>query len=484
MAIGNSMNDPGFLAQLSAQAAERTPLANKRAANAAIGAGRSGASAQIPVAMQTQNPYFLNPGSNPALQPQPLALNAGPPPSQPGTMLDVAGPSTQGQRVGGLSSAGGYARPSGTGNIGAIGNDVIDAGQASYARPAPQALNAGVNVADDLAAQAAGATGRTVNTAGKAAGAMRTAATAATNAPNLAGGFAQRLSTLNLPKSMGGAGMSLARLGAGGGVAMAGQAVSGMLDGMNIGGENSNSDQAISGGVLGASIGAGGAIALGLGAGPVGWAALGGAALFAGGKMLFGNNKDTPTQMREAADKTRSTITELSSMYGLDADATSELLMQYDVTTRLYQDSKDKEGLKNYLTGLSSQLPALMLQEKQEADLKQQEQQRFEGMLATQAQFAPIFDQALNQAQQASAGAMATANEISHRLAISAPNLSNLVRSGAATSNANANRLYAGYAAQMAMGPQANYQNRELADLQAQVEQQQLLDQYMQSAGG
>ena len=477
MAI-NSMNDPGFLAQLSAQAAQRTPLANKRAANAAIGAGRSGASSQIPVAMQTNNPYFLNPGSNPALQPQPLALNAGPPAGRAGTMLDIAGPSTQGQRLGG-SSAGGYARPQGTGNIGSIGaagDDVINAGEATYARGvqggATRALNAGASVADDLVAQAAGAGGRTVNTAGKAAGAMRTAGTAstvATNAPKLAGMFAN---------------VTRATLMRGAGVAGLGYMASGMIDSMNVGGENSNVDQGISGGVMGAGLGAGGAIALGLGSGPVGWAALGGAALFAGGKMLFGDNKTSTQKMTEATDKTRSTITELSSLYGLDADATSELLMQYDVTTRLYQDNKDKEGLKNYLTGLSSTLPALMLQQQEQADLEKKEQQRFEGMLATQAQFAPIFEQALGQAQQASAGAMETANEISHRLAVSSPNLSNLVRSGAATSNANANRLFAGYAAQMAMGPQANFQNRELADMQAAVEQQQLLDQYMQSAGG
>lgn len=483
MAI-NSMNDPGFLAQLSAQAAERTPLSRQRAANAAIGAGRSGASAQIPVAMQTQNPYFLNPGSGPAasaaMQPPPLALNAGPQ-GGAGNMLDLTGPSTQGQRMGGGGSAGGYARPSGTGNIGAIGDDVINAGQATYSRgPQPLGLPAGAastagNAADDLLAQAAGAggqTGRNVATSGRAAGAMRTASTAATvveNAPKMGQMFA------NVTKG------TLMR---GAGVAGVGYALSGMLDGMNVGGENSNVDQGISGGVLGASIGAGGAIALGLGTGPVGWAALGGAALFAGGKMLFGDNRTSAQQMTEATDKTRSTIQELGSLYGLPADAVSELMMQYDVTTRLYQDNKDKDGLKAYLTGLSSTLPALMLQQKEQADMEAKDQQRYENMLATQAQFAPIFDQALGQAQQASAGAMANANEVSQRIAVSAPNLSNLVRSNAATSNANANRLYAGYAAQMAMGPQANYQANELADLQMQVEQQQLLGQYMQSAGG
>lgn len=484
-----SVNDPGFLAQLSAQAAQRTPLANQRAANRAIGAGRSGPSSQIPVAMQTRDPYFLNPGGAPTMQPRPMgelgpagstrvAFNQPPTPGAPArptmNLSNLGGNGTAFPGQGTLPPAsslppGGSPIPQGpVGGAGGGGVGLVD-----------DAARAGANVADDLVAQAAGAGGRTVSTAGRAAGAMlRTPVVQ--NAPKLAGMF----SNLNLPKGMGGAGMSLARLGAGGGVAMAGQAVSGMLDGMDIGGENSNSDQAISGGVLGASIGAGGAIALGLGAGPVGWAALGGAALFAGGKMLFGNNKDTATQMTEATDKTRQTIQELSQMYGLDASATSELMMQYDVTTRLYQDSKDKDGLKTYLTGLSSQLPALMLQEKQEAELEAQEQKRFEGMLATQAQFAPIFQQSLNQAQLASAGATATANEVSQRLEATAPNLASLVRSGAAVSEANANRLYAGYAAQMAMGPQANYDMNNLAGLQAQVEQQALLDQYMQSAAG
>ena len=482
MAI-NSMNDPGFLAQLSAQAAQRTPLANQRAANRAIGAGRSGASAQIPVAMQTRDPYFLNPGGSPTIAAQPMGE------------LGPAG-STR-VAYGQPAAPGAPARPMQTGPLGS--NTTPFPGQGTLppssslppgGPPIPQGpvgsapgggaglvddvARVAASPADDLLAQAAGtgSTARNIATAGRAAGPMRTAATASTaasNAPKLAGMFA------NVTKG------TLMR---GAGVAGVGYALSGMLDGMNVGGENSNIDQGASGSILGAGIGAGGAIALGLGTGPAGWAALGGAMIFGAGKMWLGNNKDSKTQMAEATDKTRGTIQELSSMYGLDAEATSELMMQYDVTTRLYQDNNDKEGLKNYLTGLSSQLPALMLQQKEQADLKEQEQQRFEGMLATQAQFAPIFEQALGQAQQASAGAMETANEVSHRLAVSAPNLSNLVRSNAAMSNANANRLYAGYASQMAMGPQANYNVNNLADLQAQVEQQQLLDQYMQSAGG
>jgi hypothetical protein len=58
-----------------------------------------------------------------------------------------------------------------------------------------------------------------------------------------------------------------------------------------------------------------------------------------------------------------------------------------------------------------------------------------------------------------------------------------LVRSNAAQSNATANNLYASYAAQMAMGPRANYDATNLAELQAQVEQQQALGEYMQAAG-
>lgn len=478
MAI-NSLNDPGFLAQLSQQAASRTPLSNQRAANAAIGAGRSGASSQIPVAMQTQNPYFLNPGGMSAPQPMGAlgpAGSTGPgmqtvTPGAPARPMMNMGSSPLGSNTSPFPGQGtlppssslppgGSPIPQGpVGSTGGGGLGLIDdaAGAAGKIAASP---------ADDLLAQAT-ASGMIPTASAGSAG------TAAAGAARTATGAAQIFSNVTR--------MGLMR---GAGVAGLGYMAAGIMDGMNIGGENSNADQGISGAVLGAGLGAGGAMALGLAAGPIGWAALGGAALFAGGKMLFGDNKTTPAKMQEAADKTRSSIQELSGLYGLPADATSELMMQYDVTTRLYTDNKDKEGLKAYLTGLSQTLPALMLQQKDQYDAEEKEQQRYEGMLATQAQFAPIFEQAIGQAQQASAGAMATANEVSHRLAVSAPNLSNLVRSGAATSNANANRLYAGYAAQMAMGPQANYQNRELADMQMQVEQQQLLDQYMQSAGG
>jgi hypothetical protein len=124
-----------------------------------------------------------------------------------------------------------------------------------------------------------------------------------------------------------------------------------------------------------------------------------------------------------------------------------------------------------------------MLQLKEEDKAVEQEEQRYQNMLQTQAQFAPIFQGAMSQAQQASAGAMASANEISQRLEATSPNLANLVRSNAAQSNATANNLYASYAAQMAMGPRANYDATNLAELQAQVEQQQALGEYMQAAG-
>lgn len=473
MAI-NSVNDPGFLAQLSQQAAQRSPLANKRAANAAIGAGRSGASAQIPVAMQTQNPYFLNPGGSPTMQAAPMG-ELGPAGSTRVAFNQPPAPGAPAKPMMNLNSLGGNGTPfPGQGTLPPSsslppGGSPIPQGPVGGSGGggvAQTAAKVAASPADDLLAQAT--TSGMVPTA-SAGSKVAGATNVIKNAPKMGQMFA------NVTKG------TLMR---GAGVAGVGYAVSGMIDGMNVGGENSNIDQGTSGAILGASIGAGGAIALGLGTGPIGWAALGGAAVFGAGKMLWGNNKNTSEQMTEATDKTRTTIQELSGMYGLDAEATQELMMQYDVTTRLYADNKDKDGLKNYLAGLSATLPALMLQQKEQADMEAKEQQRFEGMLATQAQFAPIFEQALGQAQQASAGAMSTANEISQRLAISSPNLSNLVRSGAAVSNANANRLYAGYAAQMAMGPQANYQNRELADMQAQVEQQQLLDQYMQSAGG
>jgi hypothetical protein len=258
----------------------------------------------------------------------------------------------------------------------------------------------------------------------------------------------------------------------GAGVAGTGYMVSGMFDNMNIGGENSTVDRAGSGAILGAGLAGGGAIAMGLGTGPAGWAALGGAALYGGYKALWGDKTTTPEKMQTTIDDTRETILQVGQMYGLDATALDDVLLQYETSTGLYMNNGDKEGLKAYMAGLGATLPAMMLQEKEQAKMEKQEEDRYNRMIQTQASFAPIFESQITRASQASETAMQAADQTAGYLQQSNPNLASLVRQSAAQSNESANRLYAAYAQQMALAPQ---QAANTYDLQNQLAQQELL---------
>jgi hypothetical protein len=260
----------------------------------------------------------------------------------------------------------------------------------------------------------------------------------------------------------------------GAGAAGAGYMVSQFFDGLNVGGEQSVLDRGGSGALLGAGLGGGAAIALGLGAGPAGWAALGGAALIGGARALWGGSDTKLETQQKAVTETRDTISELAGMYGLEGDAVDDIMMQFDASTQLYIQNKDVQGLKDFMGGITTNLPALMLQAKEQQKTANQEQQRYEAMMQTQAQFAPIFEQTLNRAAQSNQMATAQANNTANYLDQRQPQLAALYRSTAAQSEAAAANLQAAYAKQMAEAPITTGTSDEL---QRQLAREELMNQ-------
>lgn len=418
-----------------------------------------------PAGMGPVNPAFLNPQPGPlgqaAMGPQPLALNAGPQPPRP-----AIGPGTPGMAPG-MAPAPAPAAP-------------INVGQVTHTPQRPVGLGAGAagNPVNSMAAQAA---------AGQAAGAGAAGAGAGGggrgvgNSGRPGGGFVR-------PGGGTGGGQNIAsRFGnftkgglfRGAGVAGAGMALSGVVDNFDIGGENSAIDRAASGGVLGAGIGGGVGMALGL-AGPKGWAAAAGGALIIGGaKHLFGEKRPTIEQMHGDVDTTRQSILELGNMYGLEGDALGDILLQWDAGTRMFLDSKDKDGLANYTAQMSQQLPMLMLQQKQIQDQDRKENERYESMIGMQAQFAPMFGRQMDRASEASQMAHATSGQAASMVQERHPQLAALMRTSSANNLAASEQLYTSYAAQMAMGPQ---RAADTQDLENRLMQEEIARQAMQPA--
>ena len=386
-------------------------------------------------------------------------------------------------------SAGGSPVPTGnlpatTGNVPANipQSPTVNAGNVGQARTAAQttpALGRG--------APAINATSRVAGTGARAAAASQTAANAAgaaaasgaddvaAAASRQAGTAAAQAGPAGVRAAASNMGVNITKAGLlrGAGVAGAGLMASQFIDGMNLGGEQSILDKGASGALLGAGLGGGAAIALGLGTGPVGWAALGGAALFAGGRALFGGDDTKLETATKSVNETRETITELAGMYGIEGDALDDIMMPYDTSTQMLIDQGDTGGLKNFMAGISTQLPALMLQAREQQKAGDAEAQRYEQMMQAQAQFAPIFERSLDRANQASQTAYQTANQTATYLDQRQPQL-------AAQSQASAANLQAAYARQMAQAPQMTGQ---LDEIERQVAQQELMNQQLAGVG-
>jgi hypothetical protein len=237
-----------------------------------------------------------------------------------------------------------------------------------------------------------------------------------------------------------GANMTVASLVNGLGVAFLGLQASGFIDDRNIGGEDSNLDQGLTGALKG--LGLGGAAAIGLGlSGPVGWgAALGGAALFGIANMFKGKKSDA---MDDKIDHANSTIESLINdpAYGVDEYTGQQIRLQVAATTKLLKDQKNAAGLDAYLSNLATTVPTFLMQA---SERNQATQQR----MKLQAAFGPVYASMMERSagvnQTAFQAQMDAANQISD------PKLSNLLKTKAAEGYRSSQDLQAAYARQVA----------------------------------
>lgn len=279
-------------------------------------------------------------------------------------------------------------------------------------------------------------------TAGTAAGAVASTADDA-----VASGLGSRIRSA-FP-SMAGANVSKGSLLKGGAAAVAGMMASGWIDARNFGGENSELDQALTGGLLGGGLAGGAAMALGLGAGPVGWAVLGGAALFAAGNMVFGDNDSTQEKMEKAIATANGTIDDLiaNPIFGIDPDTASQIKLQVAATTEFYKNSGDVAGLNAYLAGLSQTVPSFLMEATARNSAQQQKMQ-------LQAAYGPVYsrmvDRSSNAAKQAFEIQMQAAG------AVSDPTIQAAMKSQAAQQYSAQMDTMTAYAQQIAAAPQAS----------------------------
>lgn len=365
---------------------------------------------------------------------------------------------------GGLPNTGGQlALPPSIPTPGAPVNVIPGSGEVitgGVSRAAPSVLASEVPLAEQILAQGA-----------QGAGAATTAASTLTSeaAPVIAGGEEAILAGAggNALKTGLLSGLSKGSVIKGAGVGIAAQIISGLVGSQNFGGENSNLDQALTGGIQGAGIGGGLALALGA-SGPVGWAAAAGGFLLDAVFSAQEEGGTTEERMQKSVTKTTNTIQQMGQQYGLDPSDMADILLQHNATTQLFLNNKDKKGLDAYLSQLPTALPAMMVQYKQQRDQEAQHNQR---VMAMQGAFAPIFNSIAQRSSQDNQVAYQNAVYAADQLATTNPQLASLIKANASTANQSSDAIMAAYAAQLATAPNQ-------LDSQQYYQGQNLLQQY------
>lgn len=261
-----------------------------------------------------------------------------------------------------------------------------------------------------------------------------------------------------------------------GGAAIGGQLAGSFVDDMDIGGENSNLDQFLSGGIKGAGAGAAAAMLMG---GPAGWGALAGGLGYGAFKSFFGDDETSAEKMANQVSEFNMMTQEMASGLGVRPDVLEETLLPINLQIQMAMESGDKDMLKQTVEAARQNLPTLIQNAYGQSQVKQQEEDRYARMIANQAQFAPMFENAIERSSLASQQSMQYSNDLADQLDASAPGLSDMIRSTAARSNASSEALMAAYAGQIAMQPQVTADSNLLAERTAQ---QELLSQYMAGA--
>lgn len=346
--------------------------------------------------------------------------------------------------------------------------------------PVRGALNAGASAIDDVVAQAANVSGisqaAVARGAAGAGGAGVPPTAGASGAAGASGGAAGAAGNLGRLGSL--ARPTVGTVLRGSGIATAGLIGSGIVDSINIGGENSVIDQGLTGAILGGGLGAGAAVALGA-TGPVGWGIIGASIAAGAAYKLFGGDKRSDEErMRDAITQSSKSFQTIAGSIGLRDDTIGDLMDEFTATTSILEQQKDREGLETFIAGFSQNLPQILMAAKQQQELEDEEIKRYNQQLIMQSQFAPLFEQQTQRASQAAEMANVAALDSAARLEQTSPQLAALIRQQGAQSNAAAQDLYAAYAKQLATTPVA-HSIEDVQAGQAQYAQQDLLFQQM-----
>lgn len=266
-----------------------------------------------------------------------------------------------------------------------------------------------------------------------------------------------------------------AALGPAIGVGIGGQVLGGLIDSANIGGQNSNWDKGLTGGIKGLGLGGAGALALGL-TGPVGWSIAGGAALIGAISGIAGGDHQSDADHLRTTydnvlgnDQKQGVLDKLGDTYGLNATDLNNVKLGVQATMDLLRQNGDRKGMDAYVSNLAQTLPQQLLQYKQARDA---DNQHFARVAAMQAQFAPMFNSIAGQSTAANAVAYQNSVQAADQLQATNPQLASLIKANAGQSQSSSDAMLAAYASQIAIGS-ANAAGSNATPTAQQITQQQ-----------
>lgn len=213
-------------------------------------------------------------------------------------------------------------------------------------------------------------------------GAAETKITGNPTTVGTAGRGAKALTSLNkmLPNFMGegswlaggggGAAITGGTLMSGAMIATTGLMAAGMLDSMNIGGENSFVDHALTGAVEGGTLAYAAMTTLGLaGSGPVGWVVGAGIGLGALANWAFSDKDSRDDKIRKTYDGTNTVINDIlnNATYNVDPDTASAIRQSVMSSMDILKSQKNLEGMQQYTSNLAATIPAEMLRGRERA---------------------------------------------------------------------------------------------------------------------
>jgi hypothetical protein len=244
-----------------------------------------------------------------------------------------------------------------------------------------------------------------------------------------------------------GASISGASLLSGAGIAMTGLMASGMVDNMDIGGQNSFIDHMLTGGIQGGSLAYAGMAALSMAGAPVAIAVGIGVGLGAIANWAFGDHDSDDDKLRKTYDGTNKLINDMlaNSTYNVDPDTASLIRQQVLSTMDILKQQKNLEGMKQYTSNLAATIPAEMLKGHERATTAANSRYM-------QQAFGPVLADSMQRSNQVADQSYMFGMQAAQKIANPAQRYEAVARLN--QSRTASTNLVAAYAAQIA-GPQA-----------------------------